>query len=85
MTETDIFILITLVAIGVFDFYVIIRRGKQASISAWFIRNSKKHPSIAFLMGFVMGHLFWSMSEFSYTPKEEMKVKCEKFLEEIKK
>lgn len=84
MSQTDIFVIGTIVLIGLFDFYIIIKNGKQASVSAWFIRNAKKYASIAFLMGFVMGHLFWPMSEFDYTEVQEMVEKCEKFIKENK-
>jgi hypothetical protein len=33
-------------------------------------------------MGFVMGHLFWSMSDFDWTPKEVMIEKCKTFIED---
>jgi hypothetical protein len=82
MSITDIFVGATIFIIAAFDIYIIIKKGKQASVSAWFLRNAKKFPSIAFLMGFVMGHLFWSMSDFDWTPKEVMIEKCKTFIED---
>lgn len=54
--------LVGLVAIVVFDFYIIATKGKKESISAHIIRLSHKYPSIPFLLGMVCGHLFWSMN-----------------------
>jgi hypothetical protein len=65
MNLTLMFIGILVVAITVFDFYIIAKKGKEESISAHLIRLSHKHPSIPFLIGFVCGHLFWRMSDIS--------------------
>ena len=61
MSTTVIVIAIVVVVIAVFDFYIICKKGKKESISAYIIRWSHKYPSIPFLLGFVCGHLFWSM------------------------
>ena len=63
MNLTLMFIGILVVAIVVFDFYIIVKKGKTESISAHLIRLSYKYPSIPFLLGFVCGHLFWRMAE----------------------
>lgn len=63
MNATVIFIAVIVLAIAIFDFWVIAKKGKQESISAYIIRWSKQYPSIPFLLGFVCGHLFWSMSD----------------------
>ena len=60
---TPIFIILTVVTIAAYDVWVILRHGKQQSISAYIIRWSRQYPSIPFLIGFVAGHLFWSMSD----------------------
>jgi hypothetical protein len=62
MNLTMLFIAILVVSIVVFDVYVIAAKGKKESISAHIIRLSRAHPSIPFLLGFVCGHLFWSMN-----------------------
>jgi type III secretory pathway component EscT len=67
MNLTIIFIAIVVVSIAVFDIYIIIKKGKYESISAHIIRASHKHPSIPFLIGFVAGHLFWSMDTASWS------------------
>lgn len=61
MTITVWFIVLLVVAVAVFDFYIIFKQGKYYSISAYIIRWSHKYPSIPFLLGFLCGHLFWSM------------------------
>ena len=55
---------ITAVILIVFDIYIIKKKGKQESISAYVIRwwyGNKKTILIAFLSGVLFGHLFWSM------------------------
>lgn len=63
MKKTVIFILFMISSIIIFDFYIIADEGSQASISAYIIRWSKEYASIPFLVGFVMGHLFWRMTD----------------------
>ena len=58
---TTIFILSIGVLIAAFDVFIIVKKGKYHSISANIIRASHKYPSIPFLLGFLCGHLFWSM------------------------
>ena len=70
--KTVIFILTMVVAIVVFDFYIIAKMGAQESISAYLIRWSHDYPSIPFLLGFTSGHLFWRMSD-NRVYKEEKK------------
>lgn len=55
------FLIIAILAVVVFDVFIIIKKGKYYSISAFIIRTSHKYPSVPFLLGFVCGHLFWSM------------------------
>jgi len=61
MNLTLLVILLIVAFIIIYDFVIIYNRGKYESISAWIIRLSRKYPSIPFLVGFVCGHLFWSM------------------------
>lgn len=58
---TPIFVILLVMAIAIFDVYIINTQGKYESISAYIIRWSHEYPSIPFLIGFVCGHLFWSM------------------------
>jgi hypothetical protein len=85
MTITALFILLTIIVIFGFDLWVILKRGKQQSVSAYIIRYSKRYPIAPFLLGIVCGHLTWSMSDFDYKTPEAMIEKCEKFIEENKK
>lgn len=57
------FILFMVASIVIFDFYIIFKKGKLESISAWLIRLAYRYPSIPFLLGFVCGHLFWQMPD----------------------
>lgn len=72
MNITVIFIFATILAIAAFDVAIILKKGKQESISAHIIRASKKYPSIPFLIGFVCGHLFWSMSDLDWQSVSDM-------------
>lgn len=63
MKKTFIFIIGLVVAVAVFDVYIIAEAGKTESISATIIRWSHDYPSIPFLLGFVCGHLFWRMKD----------------------
>lgn len=87
MSETTIFIIVGLIAlilaIVVFDVFIIKKKGKQASISAYIIRGSKKYPAFfipfSALFGFVCGHLFWSMDTFDWATKETIIKKCREY------
>jgi hypothetical protein len=59
--KTMIFIVSTLVLIGIWDVYAIVFGGKEASISHVMIEWGYEYPSFTFLIGFAMGHLFWRM------------------------
>ena len=63
MSKTVWFIIIMVISIIIFDFYVVFEQGAPESISAYIIRWSYEYPSIPFLVGFVMGHLFWRMKD----------------------
>lgn len=73
MSITLLFIVLLVAAIAIFDVWVIAKKGKQESISAYIIRWSHKYPSIPFLIGFVAGHLFWSMSDKDWMINEVLK------------
>lgn len=66
---TMIFVFIVIIAIAVFDFWVIVKGGTEASISHLFIVWSYKYPAFTFLMGFTMGHLFWKIRDTKETSK----------------
>lgn len=59
-------IMVFVVGVAVYDVYIIAKKGKYFSVSAWMIRTSKKFPSIPFGIGLgvgmLAGHLFWSMN-----------------------
>ena len=67
--KTAIFILLTILAIAAWDVYAIVLGGHEVSISHTMIEWSYKYPIFTFLMGVVMGHLFWRMSDSKTTNK----------------
>ena len=68
---TPYFIILTILAIGIYDFWIIMEQGKSESVSATIIRWSHEYPSFTFLMGFTFGHLFWRMKEKDLKVKED--------------
>lgn len=62
MTITSIVLISAAVFLALFDVYIIAKKGKQESISAYIIRGSKKYPLMVLLFGILLGHLFWSMN-----------------------
>ena len=60
---TRIFVLLTLVIVGVFDVFAIVKGGTEASISHLIFIWSYKYPAFTFLTGFCTGHLFWRMRD----------------------
>jgi hypothetical protein len=56
---TLIFVVATIVLIGIYDVLAISQGGTEASISHLLIEWSYNHPVFTFIMGFAMGHLFW--------------------------
>lgn len=84
MNLTALFILLLVVAITIFDVWIIWKKGKYESISAHIIRGSKKYPLLTLILGVVLGHLFWSMDSFDYLPKEEIEKRCYEYTKKIK-
>lgn len=56
-------IAITIVALIFIDAWLIIDGGTEESISFQIIEWSYDYPAFTFMMGFVMGHLFWVISD----------------------
>jgi hypothetical protein len=60
---TIIFIVATFVSIAAYDAITIHEGGLETSISHTMIVWSYKYPIFTFLMGFIMGHLFWRLRD----------------------
>lgn len=90
MSPTSIFMIsffaVLVLGIVIFDVYIIKKKGKPASISAYIIRGSKEYPLLVLLfglaLGIVFGHLFWSMRTQDYLLPEDFKKECLIFLQE---
>lgn len=74
-------LIITAIFLIIYDVYIIWKKGKFYSISAFIIRGSKKMPLVVLAFGILLGHLFWSMDSFDYLPKEEIEKRCRVLLE----
>ncbi len=81
MTTTAIFIVSIVLAVVLFDVAIIAKKGKEESISAYVLRGSRNYPLMTLLTGVLLGHLFWSMSDFDWQSKEKIVEKCKKYLE----
>lgn len=60
---TQFFILFLVAGIAIWDVWVIIQGGTEASISNQLIVYAYKYPAMPFAVGFVCGHLFWKMPD----------------------
>lgn len=79
MSITAFFIIATVIIWAVFDVYIIVKKGKQESISAYIIRGSYKYPLVVLCFGILLGHLFWSMR----TEDIYYDVECKKIEKEV--
>lgn len=61
MSLTVLVMIITAAFLIVFDLWIIAKKGKQESISAYVIRGSRQYPLLVLAFGILLGHLFWSM------------------------
>ncbi len=77
MTLTAIFMIVSLLIIALFDVWIIYKKGKKESISAYVIRGSKQYPLVVLLFGILLGHLFWSMDSFDHMDRKQLLEKCE--------
>jgi hypothetical protein len=67
---TIIFTLTFVISALLYDGWVIMMGGTEASISSLVIIMSHKHPLIPFLCGVLSGHLWWRMSPNADTKRE---------------
>lgn len=82
MTLTTLFMILIVLIIAVMDIYLIKKKGKPYSFSAYIIRYVN-YNRLAFFttlgVGIVMGHVFWSMkTEDIYKNVECKEVKHER-------
>lgn len=66
---TMIFIGIIILAIAAWDIFVLVDGGTESSISYVLMTWAYKYPVFTFMMGFVMGHLFWRIRNVKGTDK----------------
>lgn len=59
MDFTLAFICVVLVLIFGVDLYLLVAKGYKETISARLLGMGRDYPIIPFLIGIVMGHLFW--------------------------
>ena len=62
MNLTETVIIASVVILLAFDVWVIVKKGKQESISAYLIRGSREYTLAVLLFGMLLGHVFWSMN-----------------------
>lgn len=58
--EATIWILIlTAGALAIWDTFAAIKGGSESTISRVLYEKSKAHPIISFILGLLLGHVFW--------------------------
>lgn len=72
MNFTEGFIVFVLILIFGVDFWLLVKKGYKATVSATLLRWGKDYPVIPFLLGIVMGHLYWN----NLAPVKEALEKC---------
>jgi hypothetical protein len=60
---TVVFISTNFILLGLYDTLAISGGGSESSISHTMIIWSYKYPVFTFIMGFIMGHLFWRLRD----------------------
>lgn len=61
---TQLIVVIFIVAIFGYDLFAYIKGGQEATVSFLIIDDwSRNFPAFTFFVGFIMGHLFWPLSE----------------------
>lgn len=66
---TVIFIIGMIAAVAAYDVYTIAEHGLESSISHTMIVWAYKYPIFPFIVGVVVGHLFWRMRDTGDTKK----------------
>lgn len=59
MSLTDWFCIGVIVVSLIYDLIVVLKYGKEATITASVQKYSKRWPLIPFLLGVLVGHWFW--------------------------
>lgn len=62
-----LFLVAALAITAGFDGYLIYLGGGEASISHYIIEIAYAYPVVTFLVGFLMGHLFWRLRDTKKT------------------
>jgi hypothetical protein len=55
---TKIFIIVVIAVVLIYDAYVLVRHGSDATVSCVILKSSLQYPLIPFLAGMLCGHLF---------------------------
>jgi hypothetical protein len=76
MKQVEMFILAALAIVFGYDFYLYFGGGTEATISWYLYTLAYEKPFVPFLIGFLCGHLFWSM----HNPRDWKKIKPDKKL-----
>lgn len=59
---TKISVIVFIIGILVYDVYAYYQGGQEATVSHLVITDwSRNYPAFTFMVGFVMGHLFWAL------------------------
>lgn len=64
MTLTQIYILLIVVLSSLFDVWMIVKYGREQSVSITFIDICRKNPELAFISGLIVGHIFLHIKNY---------------------
>jgi len=84
MDLTSIFMGVIVLVIAVLDIYLIQKKGKKYSFSAYIIKYIDYNRLAFFVtlgVGVVMGHIFWSMNTFDWADRDYLIEKCKPYIE----
>ncbi len=61
MKRTALILFIAFIALGLYDFAVVVFTGLPSSISQFIVSTTKVDPIMTFVMGCIVGHLFFNV------------------------
>jgi hypothetical protein len=79
---TVVFMGVVVIVVAALDIYLIRKKGKSKSFSAYIIKYIDYNRLAFFatiLIGVVVGHVFWSMNTFDWADKEYLIERCKDY------
>ncbi len=61
MSTTALVVFIAIIAVGIYDLAIIVIKGRASTVSDFVLKTTKISPVFTFVMGCIVGHLFFNM------------------------